>query len=133
MNDQALSPPTKSARHQRIIDLVTHHEIRSQGELAERLGALDVHVTQATLSRDLVELNAVKVRSRSGPLVYAVPAEGGDRSPVAPRETVASAQRLGRPLVILMPQRYRAWRSRSAKRRRKALDRAVHSTAIRAA
>jgi len=102
VNDQALSPHTKSARHQRIIDLVTHHEIRSQGELAERLGALDVHVTQATLSRDLVELNAVKVRSRSGALVYAVPAEGGDRSPVAPRETVASAQRLGRLCADLL-------------------------------
>lgn len=105
MNDHvssALSPHTKSARHQRIIDLVTHHEIRSQGELAQRLADLGVRVTQATLSRDLVELNAVKVRSRSGPLVYAVPAEGGDRTPVAPRETVASSQRLGRLCADLL-------------------------------
>ena len=100
--NEALSPHTKSARHQRIIDLVTHQEIRSQGELAERLAALGVHVTQATLSRDLVELGAVKVRSRSGPLVYAVPAEGGDRTPVAPRETAAAAQRLGRLCADLL-------------------------------
>ena len=38
-------------------------------------------VTQATLSRDLVELDAVKVRSAAGALVYAVPGEGGDRRP----------------------------------------------------
>jgi transcriptional regulator of arginine metabolism len=96
------SPPTKGARHQRIIDLVTHHEIRSQAELADLLAAHSVHVTQATLSRDLVELNAVKVRSRSGALVYAVPAEGGDRAPVAPHETAAASQRLSRLCADLL-------------------------------
>ena len=40
-------------------------------------------MTQATLSRDLVELDAVKVRDAGGALVYAVPAEGGDRRPRA--------------------------------------------------
>lgn len=102
MTDPTASPHTKSARHQRIIELVTHHEIRSQAELAERLAALDVTVTQATLSRDLVELNAVKVRSRSGALVYAVPAEGGDRTPVPPAQTIASSQRLGRLCADLL-------------------------------
>ncbi len=50
-----------------------------------------MHVTQATLSRDLVELDAVKVRSTSGALVYAVPGEGGDRRPATPGETAAGA------------------------------------------
>lgn len=90
------SPATKSARHQQIIDLVTHGEIRSQTELGELLVERGVHVTQATLSRDLVELDAIKIRSSSGSLVYAVPAEGGDRTPSAPRETAASWQRLAR-------------------------------------
>ena len=90
------SPHTKSARHQRIIDLVTQREIRSQTELGDLLAEQGVHVTQATLSRDLVELDAIKVRSASGPLVYAVPAEGGDRTPSTPRETAASWQRLAR-------------------------------------
>ena len=102
MTDSALTPATKSARHQRIIDLVTHHEIRSQTELADLLSARGVHVTQATLSRDLEELDAVKVRSRSGTLVYAVPAEGGDRAPVAPHETAAASQRLGRLCADLL-------------------------------
>src|SRR4029079_12873423 len=58
-------------------------------------------VTQATLSRDLVELDAVKVRSASGALVYAVPGEGGDRTPVV-RETAASEARLSRLCAELL-------------------------------
>jgi transcriptional regulator of arginine metabolism len=96
MSDAALRPTTKNARHRRIVELVTQHEVRSQGELAELLAASGVRVTQATLSRDLVELDAVKIRTRSGSLVYAVPAEGGDRRPAAPGETAAASHRLGR-------------------------------------
>jgi transcriptional regulator of arginine metabolism len=92
----AVSPLTKSARHQRIIDIVTSHPVRSQTELADLLGDHGVRVTQATLSRDLVELDAVKVRSADGVLVYAVPGEGGDRSVSAPRETAAGRDRLAR-------------------------------------
>jgi transcriptional regulator of arginine metabolism len=51
--------------------------VRSQGELAALLADAGVSVTQTTLSRDLVELDAVKVRHESGALVYAVPARGG--------------------------------------------------------
>ena len=65
--------------------------MRSQTELADLLATSGVSVTQATLSRDLLELDAVKVRPPSGALVYAVPAEGGDRRPVAPRESAAAA------------------------------------------
>ncbi len=89
-------PPTKSARHQRIIDLVTHHEVHSQTELADLLAAEGLRVTQATLSRDLVELDALKVRSASGSLVYAVPGEGGDRRLTSPGETAAALSRLSR-------------------------------------
>lgn len=96
MADAALRPATKSARHQLIIDLVTHHEVHSQGELRAMLAAEGIEITQATLSRDLVELDAVKVRTAGGALVYAVPAEGGDRRPTAPSETGASVQRLAR-------------------------------------
>ncbi|GGD20247.1 arginine repressor [Nocardioides daphniae] len=92
----AVSPLTKGARHSRIIDLVTHHAVRSQAELAALLSAQGVTVTQATLSRDLVELDAVKVRSPEGVLVYAVPGEGGDRSPAAPRETAAALERVAK-------------------------------------
>lgn len=92
----AVSPLTKSARHQRIIELVTNQAVKSQTELAELLVDHGVSVTQATLSRDLVELDAVKVRSAEGVLVYAVPGEGGDRVPHAPRESAAALDRLAR-------------------------------------
>jgi transcriptional regulator of arginine metabolism len=96
MTETAPTPLTKAARHQQIIDLVTHHEVRSQGELAELLGDRGMNVTQATLSRDLVELDAVKVRARTGGLVYAVPSEGGSRVPASGGETPGSASRLAR-------------------------------------
>jgi transcriptional regulator of arginine metabolism len=96
MTESALRPATKNARHQRIGELLAHHEVHSQGELAALLAEQGVHVTQATLSRDLEELDAVKVRSVSGALVYAVPGEGGDRRPAAPGETAAATTRLAR-------------------------------------
>ncbi len=92
----AVAPVTKGARHARIIDIVTTHAVRSQTELADLLADHGVRVTQATLSRDLVELDAVKVRSADGALVYAVPGEGGDRSPSRPRESAAALDRLAR-------------------------------------
>ncbi|WP_114422576.1 arginine repressor [Nocardioides houyundeii] len=98
----AHTPATKSARHSRIIDLVTHHHVRSQGELADLLSESGLHVTQATLSRDLVELDAVKVRTSDGTLVYAVPSEGGDRSPASVESTAASQHRLARLCAELL-------------------------------
>ena len=74
---------TKAARQRTVVDLLWRHEVRSQGELADLLAGEGFAVTQATLSRDLVELGAVKVRAAQGGLVYAVPGEGGDRSPIA--------------------------------------------------
>jgi len=81
MTTPATTPLTKTARHARIIALLSAHQVRSQTELAELLGADGVAVTQGTLSRDLVEVGAMRVRGPGGHLVYAVPGEGGDRSP----------------------------------------------------
>ena len=102
MSDASLRPATKNARHRRIVELVTQHEVRSQTELAELLARTGVRVTQATLSRDLLELDAVKIRTQSGALVYAVPAEGGDRRPAPPSESAAATHRLGRMLSELL-------------------------------
>jgi transcriptional regulator of arginine metabolism len=75
------APLTKTARQAKIITLLAQREVRSQTELAELLATSGVQVTQGTLSRDLVEVGALRVRGREGHLVYAVPGEGGDRSP----------------------------------------------------
>lgn len=75
------APVTKAARQARLIDLLAQHEVRSQAELAELLARDGLQVTQGTLSRDLVELGAYRVRGPGGHLVYAVPGDGGDRTP----------------------------------------------------
>lgn len=67
-------PATKAARQALIARLIDAEGIGSQGELALRLEAEGISVTQATLSRDLVEVRAVKVRDASGHLVYATQA-----------------------------------------------------------
>ena len=102
MSEAALTPMTKNARQRSIVDLLEHHDVRSQSELAELLSERGVHVTQATLSRDLVELDAVKIRTSEGALVYAVPAEGGDRRPATARETAAAGTRLARLCAELL-------------------------------
>jgi transcriptional regulator of arginine metabolism len=72
-------PQTRAGRRQLILDILGRQSVRSQAELLEVLSRKGFDVTQATLSRDLVELGAVKVREGKM-LVYAVPGEGGDRT-----------------------------------------------------
>ncbi|MDH2427431.1 arginine repressor [Sphaerisporangium sp. TRM90804] len=90
-------PLTKAGRLAKIADLVTRHRVRSQPELARLLAESGVEVTQATLSRDLDELGALKLRADDGALVYALPGEGGGRIPLLTRngggETPASRLR----------------------------------------
>jgi transcriptional regulator of arginine metabolism len=65
------APQTKAGRHARIVGLIRERSVHSQTELAELLAAEGTQVTQATLSRDLEELGAVKV---SG--AYLIPEDG---------------------------------------------------------
>ena len=72
------TPVTKTARHARIAAILAREQVRSQEELAELLERYaSVHVTQATLSRDLDELGVVRLRATGGALVYALPDEPG--------------------------------------------------------
>jgi transcriptional regulator of arginine metabolism len=72
-------PQTRAGRRQLVLDILGRQSVRSQGELLEILSRKGFDVAQATLSRDLVELGAVKVREGKT-LVYAVPGQGGDRT-----------------------------------------------------
>ena len=74
-----VSPATKTARHAQIGAILSQSgsPVRSQEELAERLAQRGVRVTQATLSRDLEELGAVRLRAADGGLVYALPGAAG--------------------------------------------------------
>ncbi|TPG19688.1 arginine repressor [Pedococcus bigeumensis] len=70
---------TRTGRQQRIVAILGRTDVRSQHELLDLLADDGIEVTQATLSRDLLDIGAVKVRS-GRTLVYAVPGEGGDRT-----------------------------------------------------
>ncbi|MGN6473269.1 MAG: arginine repressor [Mycobacteriales bacterium] len=74
---EVTAPHSKTARQSRIAAVLSAHPVRSQAELARLLAAEGVAVTQGTLSRDLEEMGALKVRHPSGGTVYAV----GDEPP----------------------------------------------------
>ena len=79
---ESRSPSTKTARQARIVELITRHPVHSQVELAARLADEGFVVTQGTLSKDLVDVGAVRVRSSDGELAYALLARGPE-APVA--------------------------------------------------
>lgn len=66
------TPVTKSARQARIAELIERNAVSSQTELAQRLADEGLVVTQGTLSKDLLELGAVRVRSADGQFRYAL-------------------------------------------------------------
>jgi len=81
-----------SDRRQLIASLLDRRPVTSQPQLVELLAGQGVHVPQATVSRDLERLGAVRVR-RDGHLVYALPAED---EPADPATRLREALRLVR-------------------------------------
>ena len=69
----------KERRRRAIVELIRSNALSSQEELAQRLADLGFAVTQATISRDLDQIGAVKVRRR-GQLNYALPEHVTDPS-----------------------------------------------------
>lgn len=74
----------KAQRQHRIARFLEEQVISSQVQLVELLATDGVVATQATVSRDLEELGAVKVRIPGGQMAYAIPEHAKDR--VAPEE-----------------------------------------------
>ncbi|KAA2256379.1 arginine repressor [Solihabitans fulvus] len=94
----SIGAATRAARQARIVQLVSQRAIRSQSELAKLLAAEGIETTQATLSRDLDELGAVKLRGADGGApVYVIPEDG---SPV--RAVEGGTSRLARLLAELL-------------------------------
>ena len=69
------SPGSRTARQALIAQLLGQHNISSQGQLVDLLLSQGVSVAQATLSRDLDELAARKVRGEDGNSYYRIVAE----------------------------------------------------------
>jgi transcriptional regulator of arginine metabolism len=89
-------PGGKIARQHRITELLRAQPVTSQLRLAELLLLEGFAVTQATLSRDLVELGAVKLRHQTGPLVYVIPGAEVDPNIVRGRDAATEERRLAR-------------------------------------
>lgn len=68
-----MSRPGKAQRQHRIAKLLGEHAVTSQVDLVDLLAADGVAATQATVSRDLEDLGAIKVRVPGGSTVYAIP------------------------------------------------------------
>ncbi|MDT5012434.1 MAG: transcriptional regulator of arginine metabolism [Mycobacterium sp.] len=89
---------TRAGRQARIVAILSSRTISSQSELAAALAADGIETTQATLSRDLEELGAVKLRGADGGTgAYVVPEDG---SPV--RGVSGGTERLSRLLGELL-------------------------------
>jgi transcriptional regulator of arginine metabolism len=63
---------TKNQRQRMITDWLREHRVGSQEELVARLSLAGITATQATVSRDLLELGAVKLK-RGGSIRYVMP------------------------------------------------------------
>jgi transcriptional regulator of arginine metabolism len=74
----------KPQRQHRVARILEQHAVTSQGQLVELLAGEGVVATQATVSRDLEDLGAVKARLPGGDLVYVIPEHAKDRP--APEE-----------------------------------------------
>ena len=85
----------KPQRQHRIARLLEEQVISSQVQLVELLATEGMALTQATVSRDLEELGAVKVRIPGGQMAYAIPELAKDR--VAPGDVLRKV--LGEYLV----------------------------------
>lgn len=75
---QELTPTTKAARHAQIRAIIGSEEISSQTELRQALAEAGIHATQGTLSRDLLDLGAFRVRGEQGELIYSLADEAGE-------------------------------------------------------
>ena len=98
----------RARRQKAIADLIRAEPLASQEEVTARLGAIGFSVTQATVSRDLDQMGAVKVK-RGGALSYALPDQLGANDWAAARlkrifqEWVLSIEPAGNLLVIKTP------------------------------
>jgi len=70
---------SKAQRHHQITRLLSDSLISNQSDLVEKLESIGITATQATVSRDLEELGAVKVRLPNGDNIYAIPEYPVDR------------------------------------------------------
>ncbi len=62
----------KKIRQDKILEIINELEIETQEELVATLNSFDYNVTQATVSRDIKELDLIKVKGQNKKKKYAV-------------------------------------------------------------
>ncbi len=94
----------KKERQAAIRELLREREIQTQEDLAAALKERQFQVTQATVSRDMREMQLVKIPRENGGYQYAEPASGGsevsDRLIRLVRDCVISAEAAGQMVVV---------------------------------
>ena len=94
----------KSARHEKIIELIQEYDIDTQEELAARLNEAGFKVTQATVSRDIRALKLMKVAGKVGKSRYAIltepSAELGDKYTRILQDTLTSLD-VGQNMLVI--------------------------------
>lgn len=105
---EATQPP-RAARLSKLRGLLEQARFTSQQELADELATDGISVSQSTLSKDLVELGAMRRRSNEGSLVYAL---GDDEAPQGAAEAklarlcaemLQSTRQAGNQIVLRTP------------------------------
>lgn len=92
------------SRQNKVLELIRTKEIETQEKLCQLLREAGFDVTQATVSRDIKELQLIKILSPSGRYKYAV--SNGEQGPVSDRfvkifkETIKSVDAAGNLVVI---------------------------------
>lgn len=90
----------KKQRQSRIIELIEQHEIATQDTLKQYLEADGIAVTQATLSRDINELNLKKQTSPTGAYVYVRAKKADFRCPQIFKDSVTDVDYALNTVVI---------------------------------
>ncbi|MGN1095320.1 MAG: arginine repressor [Eubacteriales bacterium] len=63
----------KNSRHNKILEIINECDIETQDEFIEKLRASGFEVTQATISRDIKQLQLIKIATENGHYKYALP------------------------------------------------------------
>jgi transcriptional regulator of arginine metabolism len=93
---------TTSARRSLITHLINSGGVESQAHLVKLLAKEGVKVTQATASRDLEELRAVRVKNVEGVMQYRLP-ENSTVLGNSPRNLILGVQASGNIAVVKTP------------------------------
>lgn len=103
---KVLNSSSVSARRSKAISLIKAGVVHSQSDLVKLLKKAGFDVTQATASRDLEEVGAVRSRNESGELVYQIGASADgaiSKSMPLPSDLILSVESSGNLAVVRTP------------------------------